>query len=196
MQTNNLGGGSASGSRLSPIHAADKLDRYGYRSKGELIEIAAERSARLVTPGERELLIDLDSSEDLDEFMELLDLLQEWTGELKITVSPSRTAGHYHAHVEFPPHSAPLTPIERVAWELALGSDRVRGLLALIRLEMKLGEDQAGDGLESILFETNQPLEVVPEGGLIPPAPQFLRMRPGGGLEVQQNEYYDSPRYV
>jgi len=100
----------------------------------------------IVVPGPRELFVDLDSEEALEECKGLVT-----TAVLSgIPIGgwdfwPSRNRGHYHAVIET---LFDLTPAKRIAYQASLGSDRRRELLSMARLQM---------GIEpTVFFETPQ----------------------------------------
>lgn len=87
----------------------------------------------IITPKDNELLIDIDSEEDFKQFEEGIDLIQRNISEdIKITnIHPSKSGlPRRHITVTLP---FDTTPVERIAWQAALGSDFKRELLSLIR---------------------------------------------------------------
>lgn len=83
-------------------------------------------------PEENELLLDIDSENDLQRcklsISRMEDELQE---DLPFTVFESKTPGHYHVSIKFP---RKIDMLERIALQAVLGSDRVREMLSLFRL--------------------------------------------------------------
>lgn len=109
---------------------------------GEYLEAPAVSLARLaetkgdtrviVEPQPNELFVDLDVQADLRVLEHLLKVLEHNGVEAVITRNtPSRTAGHAHVVVRV---DRVLTPLERIALQACLGSDRKRELLALLRV--------------------------------------------------------------
>jgi hypothetical protein len=109
--------------------------------RAELLDLGLRRA------GARELLIDLDSDEAQKVFVLQFSRLKAWAPNVTAQVRPSAKPGHAHAIVTFPDATAPLTAAERIAYELALGSDITRGLLGLRQVEQGLDADA------SVLFE-------------------------------------------
>lgn len=92
-----------------------------------------EKGGRVVLPGQQELQIDLDSAEAWETF------LARWQGFMEpnypaagYVAAPSRSGlPKRHVTVTMP---FPVTEAERIAWQAALGSDWLRELLSLRRL--------------------------------------------------------------
>lgn len=96
-------------------------------------------------PKPNELLIDLDTKEQVDEFLSQIKLLVREVVILKIEVTTS-FSGNRHVYIQL---DRPISPIERIAWQAALGSDPKRELLSLIRASR-------GDKFPTILVETTE----------------------------------------
>lgn len=101
--------------------------------------LAARRAAgdarEIVEPADDELFIDFDGvadGSDDDRLQDALVLLQRNGEQVEIIrETPSRTPGHRHIVLRM---GRDLTPLERVALQACLGSDRKRELLAVLRV--------------------------------------------------------------
>jgi hypothetical protein len=104
-------------------------------------------------PADNELQIDIDSAEDMARHEKswtcLVRNIDREAGSLcltedcrRITTSRSGTGKHVRIMLPFP-----LTPLERIAFQAAMGSDAVRELLSIFRLRM-------GDQNPTLLVET------------------------------------------
>ena len=113
---------------------------------------AEEEGKRLRRPKPDELFIDLDTVDQFHQFQVLKAVLDEiHQTTLPVSITPSFTEGHRHVVVRF---ARRLEPVERVAYELALGSDRKRGLLGLHQIENGYPDDA------SVFFERlHHPIE-------------------------------------
>lgn len=90
---------------------------------------AEEEGYEIVYPKDDELLIDLDSKEQHDKFYRDLSLLQSYFVAYVTKDAPSKTPGHRHVTVKV---DRPLTILERIALQAALGSDNRREIHSLI----------------------------------------------------------------
>lgn len=91
---------------------------------------AAARGMIVVEPGPRDLFIDLDNG--TDELNGLLRLAAAAGLAIEVVeIWPSRTEGHFHAHLRT---TFSLSLALRIALQAALGSDRQRELLSVARL--------------------------------------------------------------
>ena len=98
-------------------------------------ENAPDKAARLglvvVMPEPDELLIDIDSDAELNDFWERLSYFERTWGNA--TVAWTRSAhDHWHAYVKCPGKS--FHPMQRIALEASLGSDFYRCMIAVLRL--------------------------------------------------------------
>jgi hypothetical protein len=104
-------------------------------------DTAAALGLRVITPGDRELFIDIDCDEDLAHYRAMLEILKPiaFTDGRALVVMekvvPSKTLGHFHITVTLDER---VTPMERIAFQAALGSDRKRELLSLLRVRLDL----------------------------------------------------------
>jgi hypothetical protein len=107
-------------------------------------EFAAQQGQRMIVPGPRELFLDLDSTADVDYMKMAVDTLYV-NGEPFVvkSLTPSKTAGHYHAIVVAP---FDLTPEQRMLFQMMLGSDRKREIWGWLRY-------RKGYGVPTALFE-------------------------------------------
>jgi hypothetical protein len=107
-----------------------------YSRWDEAVVEAQRRGCMIVLPREDELFIDIDREEDLAWFERAVWKLAETRSILwEVHPSPSGEPGHYHAVVVFyAQHEPALDPMERIALQAALGSDRMRELLSIDRI--------------------------------------------------------------
>ena len=83
-------------------------------------------------PEENELLLDIDSENDLQRCKLSISRMEDELQEaLPFSVFKSTTPGHYHISIKFP---RKIDMLERIALQAVLGSDRVREMLSLFRL--------------------------------------------------------------
>lgn len=92
---------------------------------------AAQLGLRVVLPKPNELFIDIDSARALEDFEEASAILgDEFPGWTFVRApSASGKKDHFHITVTLP---RPVTELERICLQAALGSDRKRELLAFI----------------------------------------------------------------
>lgn len=130
--------------------AARKVEHAEVTGGSDLSEdpvIAAENLGKRVDyPEGNELFIDIDSTEDFYHYRAMVKVLAGMGIELyDERVTESSTKGHYHIRVrafDGPCVSGEMTesldPMVRIALQAALGSDRKRELLAVLRILMGL----------------------------------------------------------
>ena len=93
---------------------------------------AEARALDVVFPNEDELFIDIDNASDAKEFERNRDLIDSAYGILGVKVTPSRSGGtkkHYVVTIA----RKVRTPLERIALQAILGSDRRREANSLRR---------------------------------------------------------------
>jgi hypothetical protein len=104
-------------------------------------ETAATLGLQVMLPSDRELFIDIDCEEDLAHYRAMLEVLKPiaFTDGRALVIMdrviPSKTPGHFHIVVTLDER---VTPMERIAFQAALGSDRKRELLSLLRIRLDL----------------------------------------------------------
>lgn len=107
---------------------------------GEAQKQAAAKGLIVVHPADDELFVDIDDDASYGVFQENLAVIRRQIAHLDIscstTPSPSRRSGRYHIRVKMP---RPVTPIERIALQAILGSDRKREALSWCRIETGVG---------------------------------------------------------
>lgn len=98
----------------------------------DIYKVAAERGQVVVTPHPNELLIDIDTASDQYVLEAMLALLNQHGISARITERTRSLHGgrHFYVKVDI---GRPLTDMERVAFQAALGSDRKRELLGILR---------------------------------------------------------------
>jgi hypothetical protein len=110
-------------------------DAREYSRWDSAVEMAHERGLDIVLPREREAFIDIDTEDDHAHFRFAFEKLAEACGcACWLRPSPSGRLGRYHAVVRFRWWREPLSAVERIAIQAALGSDRKREALDLVRL--------------------------------------------------------------
>lgn len=106
---------------------------------------AAARGCVVVQPEPNQLFVDIDSNEDMNFLLAGLARIRARTPvEDRITPSPSGREGRWHVTLTFAERT--FTPLERVAFQAALGSDRMRELNSVIDI-------LDNDPLPTIFFE-------------------------------------------
>ena len=119
---------------LVPIYIESALEAELYDfivTHTEYLERMRKLGRRVVVPDQRELQIDLDNKEQAAQFKgRFLGFLKIYYDEAKITRKARSANGGWHITVRMP---FDMSPAERIAWQLALGSDPVREILGLLR---------------------------------------------------------------
>lgn len=101
----------------------------------DAVAFAAARGLVVVKPGPRDLFIDIDDEASLTTFYANLSAVERGLGakvEMIQRPSPSGKPGRLHLTVRVP---RDVTPLERIALQAILGSDRMREALSWIRLQ-------------------------------------------------------------
>jgi hypothetical protein len=112
----------------------DELENLSsYReSRIDYVNRKKEEGFSIFYPEENELLLDIDSKKDLKHCKLFLSRIKdELQDDISHIITKSTTPGHFHVSIKFPKN---ITPIERIALQAILGSDRVREMLSLFRL--------------------------------------------------------------
>lgn len=113
---------------------SDENDTYVPASSKEALERAERDNLRVVLPAEDELLIDIDNSLDYEYFQQKArGTLDSFFGVESVKESPSMNGkpGHLHLIVKL---KGKVSEMERIALQAAIGSDRKRELLAVVRV--------------------------------------------------------------
>ena len=108
-------------------------------------KVVAKREGLTVhLPDDNELFIDIDSDEDLAHYEEMMEVLRSIGCSVtpaievdSVVRSRSKSGKGWHIRVRF---EQDVTPMERIAFQAALGSDRKRELLSILRI--RLGVDR------------------------------------------------------
>jgi hypothetical protein len=96
-------------------------------------KIALDKGLWCIEPNDDQLFLDIDDEQDIEKLEDMLAVLIANRQPAEITSrTPSKTQGHYHIVVTL--EGAHLTPLQRVALQACLGSDRKRELLAVCRI--------------------------------------------------------------
>jgi len=107
---------------------------YKFNTLDQLRKIAHDLNCDLYVAGERELLVDLDTSESFGHFDKFLPLVAEKFGLSRQDSWVSRNS-KLHRVVEIARDD--VSRIEKIALQLALGSDPKREILALFEAHMQ-----------------------------------------------------------
>lgn len=94
---------------------------------------AAQRGQVVILPGPREVFVDVDTDEDYAVLQAQIERLRSNGFAIAVTKEHPSASGLPHRHVYLEVNTD-LTPLERVALQAALGSDRTRELLSLLRI--------------------------------------------------------------
>jgi hypothetical protein len=122
------------------------------RTREEAEREAAALGLVLVEPGPNELQIDIDDYESEKVFYTNLEILGRYISVVSSVVIPSKSGGvRKHITVTL---VREVTPLERIALQAVLGSDRKREVLSLIRVFQ-------GDENPTLFFE--KPLKPMEE---------------------------------
>jgi len=119
------------------------LDHY-HENRKEYMDRMMQQGYKIVMPEPNEIQIDIDSRYQQKVFTEQLDILRREFGDLEIIQTESKggpPGKHYRIFF-----IRDLSPIERIAYQAALGSDPIKELLSIFRLEK-------GDDHPSLLVE-------------------------------------------
>lgn len=131
---------------VSPINPAKDGSALAQESD-KAFEKAAANGWVVVKPKPNEVQIDIDRLEDLAVYTNNLSILKESAPDLvkkeETHVSPSGEPGHFHITLTL---AQKITPVERIAIQAALGSDRKRELLSYLRT-------RRGDPVPTLFFE-------------------------------------------
>lgn len=104
-----------------------------YASPQNAEEIAAALGCTVVYPSHNQLQLDIDTEEQDRQFRELLDTETILPRDAKVAGHPSKSGKpHYHITLTLP--NSNFTELERIALQLALGSDPKREIISAIRL--------------------------------------------------------------
>ena len=117
---------------MKPLQISASLQDYSKYTGSEYAIIEAGLNGLMVhLPAENELLLDLDSLEEVEVFRKRFrDFLNLYPGTI-MRLLPSKTKGHMHAIVEM---QAALTAEQRIILQLCLGSHYMREFLSYQRV--------------------------------------------------------------
>lgn len=101
-------------------------------SLDETPEVEAQKYGLVVVyPKDDELFLDIDNNEDGEWVFEILEILKSNGEDFQITKTTTSKSGNMHIYIRA---NRGLDPLERIALQACLGSDRKRELLSLLRL--------------------------------------------------------------
>jgi hypothetical protein len=112
------------------------VDLYEELESDKYIEKMKREGFDVVLPNSNELFIDIDSFEQYKEFDSMLDVLDKNKVQFKVLKDEYSRSGLPRRHIVIK-LERDLSPVERIAFQAALGSDRTRELLSLLRYFMK-----------------------------------------------------------
>ena len=118
-------------------------------TRSEIAESAAkEKGCVVVKPGPRDLFVDIDTEEQLENFEKCFEILTRSVQGIRMVMrpSPSGEKGRFHAYVTMP---YDLTSKDRILFQAILGSDPVRECLSYVRLV-------CGDENPTLFFEKSK----------------------------------------
>lgn len=95
---------------------------------------AAAHNLRITTPGSADLQIDIDSAEAFDTYKSHKEILNKFWVILQEVIADSKSGKPWRKHITVTLKN-PITPLERIALQACLGSDRKRELLSLEQLK-------------------------------------------------------------
>ena len=97
----------------------------------ELAAAAALRGRSVIYPAPKQIFIDIDSEQDYQVYRKQLEILDSSDmSPVVIQETESATPGHKHIILTF---REDFTPAHRIALQAAMGSDRKRELLAILK---------------------------------------------------------------
>lgn len=96
---------------------------------------AKDQNCKVVLPSEYDLQIDIDSEADFKVYTKHKEIFLKHYGIVQETVAPSKSGQPGKQHITLTLKS-PVTPLERIALQACLGSDRKRELLSLSRIKI------------------------------------------------------------
>jgi len=116
----------------------------GGNTSAEAREWATKEGLTVRTPADNELFIDIDNSLEFDQFVRNYDIVDRFAGIQNVFTTPSRSKPE-GKHIVVILYNK-ITPLERIALQAILGSDRRREGHSIIRL-------QDGDREPTLFFE-------------------------------------------
>jgi hypothetical protein len=119
---------------------------YANENREAYVQEMLDTGFTIVYPKANELQIDIDTEEAFAEFKHRVkSLVKEYKVKIKINPSRHGLPGR-HATITLP---FDVTEVERIAWQSVLGSDPVRELLSMLRL-------QRGDSVPTLFVERKE----------------------------------------
>lgn len=98
-------------------------------------QVADREGWTMAEPQEDELFLDIDNDDSAEVYHQIVATLRQFfhVEQSNITVSPG---GNTHVYLRVPGQT--FTPLERVALQACLGSDRKRELFSFLRIRLKM----------------------------------------------------------
>jgi hypothetical protein len=107
-----------------------EYDPKGKPNSQKAIDQAEREGLLVVYPKDNEIMIDIDNGHSLQLFQKQMDIVKKYIGVLGVEQHPSKSGeGKWHITVTL---ATTVTPLERLALQAMLGSDRVRELLGYV----------------------------------------------------------------
>lgn len=113
---------------------------------------AAIEGLDVVLPKDNELFIDIDNEHSYMLYNNLMQIIQKFIGVVDVVEEKSKSGKPYKLHITVL-LDQDVTPIERLALQAMLGSDRVRELLGYIQLKN-------GDPAPTLFLEKKAPTQL------------------------------------
>lgn len=110
-------------------------ESYNARTHRQRCHEAVSEGLEIFVPNEHQLTFDLDSLEDLQQFLVKYEMLEKKAFQPDLEITQSRH-GHYHAVVTCPSHIS-FTELERIALQAIFGSDWKREMFGYLRYQNK-----------------------------------------------------------
>lgn len=95
-------------------------------------QAADEAGLLMVTPAGNELFVDIDDDASLEHMDAMMAVLASNAHPMRETKRTVSNGGNTHVYLDA---GRELSPVERIAWQAVLGSDLLRELLSLLRVE-------------------------------------------------------------
>ena len=124
-----------------------EYDPHGKPNSQKARDQAEREGLDVVYPKNNEVMIDIDNAHSLQLFQKQMDIVKKHIGVIGVEEHLSKSGeGKRHITVTL---NDPITPIERLALQAMLGSDRVRELLGYV-------EYKNGDPTPTLFLERKQ----------------------------------------
>jgi hypothetical protein len=126
------------------VPESSQADALKYDESDNVKEKAKALGLDIITPGEYEVQIDIDTPADIKHLRTGLKILKDKNEGYKFTRLTTSKSGNKHVYITF---DRAWSPIERIVVQACLGSDRKRELLSMMRVFNK------SNNAPTVLFE-------------------------------------------